>query len=46
MEEVIGFSIVGLLVVCLYLGIKKLLFKKQDLYDYEDEIILDEDMVH
>ena len=46
MEEVIGFSVVGLLVVCLFLGIKKLLFKKKDLYDYEDEIILDNDMVH
>ena len=46
MEEVIGFSVVGLLVVCLFLGIKKLLFKKKDLYDYEDEIILDKDMVH
>ena len=46
MEEVIGFSVVGLLVVCLFLGIKKLLFKKKDFYDYEDEIILDNDMVH
>ena len=46
MEEVIGFSVVGLLVVCLFFGIKKLLFKKKDLYDYEDEIILDNDMVH
>ena len=46
MEEVIGFSVVGLLVVCLFLGIKKLLFKKKDLYDYEDEIILDKDMAH
>ena len=46
MEEVIGFSVVGLLVVCLFFGIKKLLFKKKDLYDYEDEIILDKDMAH
>ena len=46
MAGVIGFSAVGLLVVCLFLGIKKLLFKKKDLYDYEDEIILDNDMVH
>ena len=46
MEEVIGFSVVGLLIVCLFLGIKKLFSKKKDLYDYEDEIILDNDMVH
>ena len=44
MEEVIGFSVVGLLVICLFFGIKKLLFKKKDLH--EDEIILDNDMVH
>ena len=46
MEEVIGFGVVGLLIVCLFLGIKKLFSKKKDLYDYEDEIILDNDMVH
>ena len=46
MEEYIGFSLIGLLVVSLIFGVKKLLTRKKDLYDYEDEIILDNDMVH
>ena len=46
MEEYIGFGIVALLVVSLIFGVKKLLTRKKDLYDYEDEIILDNDMVH
>lgn len=46
MEEFIGFSFIGLLIVCLILGVKKLFTKKKDLYKYEDEIILDNDMVH
>ena len=46
MEEYIGYGLVGLLVVCLALGVKKLLTRKKDFYEYEDEIILDNDMVH
>jgi len=46
MEEYIGFGVVALLVVSLIFGVKKLLTRKKDLYDYEDEIILDNDMVH
>ena len=46
MEEYIGFSLAGLLVVCLIFRVKKLLTRKKDFYDYEDEIILDNDMVH
>jgi len=44
MEEVIGFGVVGLLVISLVLGVRKLLKKKKDLFDYEDEIILDKKM--
>tara|TARA_B100001057_G_scaffold456946_1_gene504817 strand:+ start:40 stop:726 length:687 start_codon:yes stop_codon:yes gene_type:complete len=46
MEECIGFGLVGLLAVSLIFGVKKFLTRKKDLYDYEDEIILDNDMVH
>ena len=46
MEEFIGFGLVGLLVVSLIFGIKKFLIRKKDFYEYEDEIILDNDMVH
>ena len=46
MEEYIGFGLIGLLVISLIFGVKKLLTRKKDLYDYEDEIILDNDMVH
>ena len=46
MEEYIGFGLIGFLVVSLIFGVKKLLTRKKDLYDYEDEIILDNDMVH
>ena len=45
MEEVIGYVIVGLVVLGLYLGIKKLFKKKAGLFTYEDEIILDEEDV-
>ncbi len=45
MEEVIGYVIVGLVVLGLYLGIKKLFKKKAGLFPYEDEIILDEEDV-
>ena len=46
MEEVIGFGVVGLLVISLVLGVRKLFKKKRDLFDYEDEIILDKKMLH
>ena len=46
MEEVIGYVIVGLIVLSLYLGIKKLFKKKTSLFEYEDEIILDKKMLH
>ena len=46
MEEFIGFGLVGVIALLLVLGVKKLFTKKKDLYDYEDEIILDNDMVH
>ena len=46
MEEVIGYVIVGLVVLGLYLGIKKLFKKKVGLFTYEDEIILDKKMLH
>ena len=44
MEKFIVIGFVGLLIVCLVFGIRKLFIKKKDLY--EDEIILDNDMVH
>ena len=37
MEEIIGFTLVGLLVLTLGLGIKKLFTKKKDAFQYEDE---------
>ena len=46
MEEVIGYVIIGSVVVGLYLGIKKLFKKKTGLFTYEDEIILDKKMLH
>ena len=46
MEEVIGYVIVGSVVIGLYLGIKKLFKKKTGLFTYEDEIILDKKMLH
>jgi hypothetical protein len=44
MEEYIGFGFVALILVGLFLTIKKIFTKKKDLH--EDEIILDNDMVH
>ena len=44
MEEYIGFGLVALILVGLFLTIKKIFTKKKDLH--EDEIILDNDMVH
>ena len=46
MEEIIGFTLVGLLVLTLGLGIKKLFTKKKAAFQYEDEIILDKKMLH
>ena len=46
MEEFIGFGLLGLVVLTFGLGIKKWLQPKKDLFEYEDEIILDDKMVH
>ena len=46
MEEVFGFGLLGLIVFAFGLGIKRWLKPKKDLFEYEDEIILDEKMVH
>ena len=46
MEEFISFSLIALFITGLVLIIKKVFIKKKDLYEYEDEIILDNDMVH
>ncbi len=46
MEEFIGFGLAALFITGLVLTIRKAFTKKKDLYDYEDEIILDNDMVH
>ena len=45
MEEFIGFGLVALFITVLVITIKKVFTKKKDLYKYEDEIILDNDMV-
>jgi hypothetical protein len=46
MEEFIGFGLLALFITFLVIKIKKIFTKKKDLYEYEDEIILDNDMVH
>ena len=46
MEEFIGFGLIGVIAILIILGIKKLFTKKKHSFDYEDEIILDNDMVH
>ena len=46
MEEFIGFGLVALFITGLVFTIKRVFTKKKDLYEYEDEIILDNDMVH
>ena len=46
MEEFIGFGLVALFIAGLVFTIKRVFTKKKDLYEYEDEIILDNDMVH
>ena len=39
MEEFIGYGLVGVIVLLLVLGVKKLFSKKKNSYDYEDEIL-------
>ena len=46
MEEFIGFGLLALMVVIGGLGIKRLFKPKKALFEYEDEIILDEKMLH
>ena len=49
MEEVIGFGLLVLMVLMVitaFLSIKRWLKPKKDLFEYEDEIILDDKMVH
>ena len=46
MEEFIGFGLVALFITGLVFTIKRVFIKRKDLYEYEDEIILDNDMVH
>ena len=46
MEEFIGFSLVSLIVLGLFLGMKKIFNRKKNLFEYDDEIILDNKIVH
>ena len=46
MEEFIGYGFISLLAVSLILGLIKLFSKKKKTFKHEDEIILDNDMVH
>ena len=46
MEEVIGFGLLALMVITGGLGIKRLFKPNKDFFKYEDEIILDEKMLH
>ena len=46
MEEFIGFGLVGLVILGLFFGIKKIIKKKKSLFEYDDEIILDNNIVH
>ena len=45
MVEVIGFSLVGFMVLSIIIGIRKLFGRKKKLFD-EEEIILDSKMMH
>ena len=45
MVEVIGFSLVGFMVLGIIIGIRKLFGRKKKLFD-EEEIILDSKMMH
>lgn len=46
MEEFIGFGLVGLIALGLFFGIRKIIRKKRNLFEYDDEIILDNKIVH
>ena len=46
MEEFIGFGLVSLIVLGLFFSIKKITKKKKSLFEYDDEIILDNNIVH
>ncbi|MDC0406039.1 hypothetical protein OAM46_03210 [Gammaproteobacteria bacterium] len=46
MEEFIGFGLLALMVITVGFGIKRLFKPKKALFEYEDEIILDEKMLH
>jgi hypothetical protein len=46
LEEFIGFGLVSLIVLGLFLGMKRIFSKKKNLFEYDDEIILDNKIVH
>lgn len=46
MEEFIGFGLVGLIALGLFFAIRKIIRKKRNLFEYDDEIILDNKIVH
>ena len=46
MEEVIGFGLLSLILFTFGISIKRWLKPKKDLFEHEDEIILDDKMVH
>ena len=46
MEEFIGFGLVSLVILGLFLGMKKIFSRKKNLFEYDDEIILDNNIVH
>ena len=46
MEEFIGYGLVGLMVLGLFFGIRKITKKKKTLFEYDDEIVLDNNIVH
>jgi hypothetical protein len=46
LEEFIGFGLVSLVVLGLFLGMKKIFNRKKNLFEYDDEIILDNNIVH
>jgi len=46
LEEFIGFGLVSLIVLGLFLGMKKIFNRKKNLFEYDDEIILDNKIVH
>jgi hypothetical protein len=46
LEEFIGFGLISLVVLGLFLGMKKIFNRKKNLFEYDDEIILDNNIVH